>query len=73
MLPGGEVGGGSSGRAGISAPTTLKDVSRKDRMQRMDQRRMRWVAWYNSVVLLPCVCVGVFACARAIVCVCVFV
>ena len=53
-LPGGGVGGagrrgGAAGGAkGSAAPTTLKDVSRKDRMQRMDQRRMRYklvVGW----------------------------
>lgn len=45
----GAAGGGAMSGAGaaegVSAmfTTTLKDVSRKDRMQRMDQRRMRCV------------------------------
>ncbi|CAM9938558.1 unnamed protein product [Ectocarpus sp. 12 AP-2014] len=38
---GGAARGGGGERAESSVPTTLKDVSRKDRMQRMDQRRMR--------------------------------
>lgn len=49
MSASGAAGGGAMSGAGASEggstmlTTTLKDVSRKDRMQRMDQRRMRCV------------------------------
>lgn len=36
-------GGGEGAGARADGKTTLKDVSKKDRLQRMDQRRMRLV------------------------------
>lgn len=41
---------GSDGSVPGGGSTTLKDVSRKDRMQRMDQRRMRCVALLKILV-----------------------